>query len=160
MLWNKVLKSLKVIASSGLDKITLRIHNQSGIIQCTVCVGWHRHWTQGWLPQQGTEPNAWCGQQELQVLIKFGYDIILWLSITIGLVRALKTLPGSYKISIYIMIEIKRNFWRYLVQLPDQAESPRAGCSGPPTDDFWVFPKMDISKSLWAICSSAYSLSQ
>lgn len=46
--------------------------------------------TQGVPPQQGTEPNAWCGQQELQVLTKFDCNIILWLSITVGLLRALK----------------------------------------------------------------------
>lgn len=65
----------------------------------------------------------------------------------IGLVRALKILPlqnFSYKISIHITVEIKRDFWRYLVQLSVQAESPRAGCSGPPTVTFgylqkWIF---------------------
>lgn len=69
----------------------------------------------------------WSGQQELQVLSKFGCNIILWLSVPVGLVRALKILPGSYKLSVHAeMIEIKRAFWRYLVQLPVQAESPRS----------------------------------
>lgn len=68
----------------------------------------------------------WSGQQELQVLIKFGCNIILWLSVPVGLVRALKILPGSYQISFPTRIEIKRAFWRFLAQLPAQAQSPRS----------------------------------
>lgn len=146
--WNKVLKSLKVIASSGLDKITLRIHNQSGTILCTVCMGWHSHWEQrAGLPSraQSQMPDVVSRSSKCLsslVTISF-YDP----TPLIGLVRALKILPlqnFSYKISIHITVEIKRDFWRYLVQLSVQAESPRAGCSGPPTVTFgylqkWIF---------------------
>lgn len=162
LLWNKVLKSFKVIACSALDKITPRIHNQSGITLCTVCMGWHSHWEHKASPAgHRAKCLLWSGQQELQVLSKFGCNIILWLSVTVGLVRALKILPGSYKLSVHTeMTEIKRAFWRYLVQLPVQAESPRSRLLR--TTHRWLLAisKMDIPLSLWAICSSAHSLSQ
>lgn len=104
--------------------------------------------TQGWPPQQGTEPNPWCGQQELQVLIRFGSNIILWLSITVGLARALQILPGRYKISIHIMTEIKRDFWKYLVQLPVQEESPKSRLLR--TTNRWL---LGISKNGYSIVS-------
>lgn len=56
--------------------------------------------------------------------------------------KSINDFTRQIKIPIHIMIEIKRDFWRYLVQLPVQAESPRAGLLG--TTNRWL---LNISKN-------------
>lgn len=111
-------------------------------------MGWHSPWEhRAGLPSRAQ--SLMCsGQQQLQVLIKFGCNIILWLSVTVGLVRALKILPGSYQISVHTTIELKRAFWRFLVQLPAQAESPRSRLLR--TTNRWL---LAISKNGYSIVS-------
>lgn len=48
----------------------------------------------------------------------------------------------------------------HLVQHPAQVGPPRATCSRPCPDDFWIPSRMDTPPSLWAASASAWSASQ